>query len=155
MIKAKDIMTRDVVSVTPETDVTEVAQLLLEKHFNGVLVIDPNGELVGIICQSDLIAEQKKLPLPSVFTILDSFIPIHSPGKTAREFHKIAAIKAYEAMTPHPVSIGPEAGIDEVAEIMVNRGFHTLPVVEGGKLVGIIGKSDVLRTLVPSATGAK
>jgi CBS domain-containing protein len=155
MIKAKDIMTRDVVSVTPDTDVSEVAKLLLEKHFNGVLVIDAKGDLVGIICQSDLIAEQKKLPLPSVFTILDSFIPISSPGKTAREVHKIAAIKAFEAMTPHPLTIGLETGIGEVAEIMVNRGFHTLPVVEEGKLVGIIGKSDVLRTLVSSATAPK
>jgi CBS domain-containing protein len=155
MIKAKDIMTRDIVSVTPETEVTEVAKLLLDKHFNGVPVLDGNGDMVGIICQSDLIAEQKKLPLPSVFTILDSFIPIHPLGKTTREVHKIAAIKASDAMTPHPVSVAPETGIDEVAEVMVNRGFHTLPVVEGGKLVGIIGKSDVLRTLVPSATGAK
>lgn len=150
MIKAKDVMTRDVVTVTPDTEVNEIAKLLLERHFNGVPVVDENGGLVGIICQSDLIAEQKKLPLPSVFTILDSFIPIHPPGKTEREVKKIAAIHASDAMTPDPVTVRPEAGIDEVAEIMVNRRFHTIPVVEGGKLVGIIGKTDVLRTLVPS-----
>ncbi len=150
MIKAKDIMTRDVVTVTPETGVTEIAKLLLEKHFNGIPVVGRNGALVGIVCQSDLIAEQKKLPLPSVFTILDSFIPIHSPGKTEREVQKIAAMKASDAMSPKPLTIGPEAGMEEVAEIMVNRGFHTIPVMEGGKLVGIIGKSDVLRTLVSS-----
>ncbi|MDA8305510.1 MAG: CBS domain-containing protein [Deltaproteobacteria bacterium] len=150
MIKAKDVMTRDVVTVTPDMEVNEIAKLLLERHFNGVPVIDGAGRLVGIICQSDLIAEQKKLPLPSVFTILDSFIPIRSLGKMDKEVHKIAAIKASEAMTPNPVTVGPEAGIDEVAEIMVNRGFHTIPVVEGEKLVGIIGKEDVLRTLVPS-----
>jgi CBS domain-containing protein len=150
MIKAKDLMTRDVVTVTPDTEVNQIAKLLLEKHFNGVPVLDRNGALVGIICQSDLIAEQKKLPLPSVFTLLDSFIPIHTPGRTDREIHKIAAIKASEAMTPNPLTVGPETGIDELAEIMVNRGFHTIPVVERGKLVGIIGKSDVLRTLVPS-----
>lgn len=150
MIKAKDVMTRDVVTVTPDTEVNKIAKLLLDRHFNGVPVIDRNGDLVGIICQSDLIAEQKKLPLPSVFTILDSFIPIHPLGKTDREVKKIAAIKASEAMSTHPVTVGPEAGIEEVAEIMVNRSFHTIPVVEDGKLVGIIGKEDVLRTLVPS-----
>ena len=148
MIKAKDIMTKDIVTVTPDTEVNEIAKLLLENHFNGVPVIDRNGGLVGIICQSDLIAEQKKLPIPSVFTLLDSFIPLH-PGRTEREVQKIAAIKASDAMTPHPVTVGPEAGLDDVAEIMVNRGLHTIPVVEGGKLVGIIGKEDVLRTLLP------
>jgi CBS domain-containing protein len=143
-------MTREVVTVTPETQVSEIAKLLLEKHFNGVPVINGNGDLVGIICQSDLIAEQKKLPIPSVFAILDSFIPIHPMGKTEKEMQKIAAIRASDAMSPNPATVGPETGLDELAEIMVNRGFHTIPVVEGKKLVGIIGKEDVLRTLVPS-----
>lgn len=150
MIKAKDIMTTDVVTVAPETEVNEIARLLLEKHFNGVPVIDDSGALVGLICQSDLIAEQKKLPIPSVFAILDSFIPIHPLGRTDKEVQKIAAIRASDAMSPDPVTVGPEAGIEEVAEIMVNRGFHTIPVVEDGKIVGIIGKEDILRTLVSS-----
>lgn len=148
MLKAKDVMTREVITVSPDTEVTEIAKLMLEKRFNGVPVIDRNGNLVGIICQSDLIAEQKKLPIPSVFTILDAFIPIYPPGKTEKEVQKIAAIKASQAMTPDPLTVGPEAGIDEIASIMVNKSIHTIPVVEGGKLVGIIGKEDILRTLV-------
>ncbi|SPJ14053.1 CBS domain containing membrane protein (fragment) [Syntrophobacter sp. SbD2] len=114
-------------------------------------VVDSNGDLVGLICQSDLIAEQKKLPIPSVFTILDAFIPIYRPGKIAKEMQKIAAIKASDAMTPNPVTVGPEEGIDEIASIMVNKSIHTIPVLEGGKLVGIIGKADILRTLVFSS----
>ena len=66
MLKAKDLMTREVTTVTPQTEITEIAKLLIESHFNGVPVVDPEGTLVGIICQSDLIAEQKKLPMPSV-----------------------------------------------------------------------------------------
>lgn len=154
MLKAKDVMTRDVVTVTPETEVGEIAKLLIEKHFNGVPVVDRNGKLVGIICQSDLIAEQKKLPIPSVFTILDAFIPIHPLSRTSKEVQKIAALKASEAMTPDPVTVSPEAGIDEVASIMVNKSFHTVPVMEGGKLVGIIGKQDILRTLLASSEQA-
>jgi CBS domain-containing protein len=150
MLKAKDVMTRDVITVTPETEVTVIAKLLLEKHFNGVPVVDQEGGLVGIICQSDLIAEQKKLPIPSVFTILDAFIPIY-PGRNAKEVQKIAAIKASQAMTSNPVTVGPETGIDEIASIMVNRSIHTIPVVEGNKLVGIVGKLDILQTLVPDS----
>jgi CBS domain-containing protein len=151
MLKAKDIMTRDVITVAQETGVTEIAMLLLEKRFNGVPVVNPNGDLVGVICQSDLIAEQKKLPMPSVFTILDAFIPIYPPGKMAKEVQKIAAMKASEAMTTDPVTVGPEAGLDEIASIMVNKSIYTIPVLEGGKLVGIIGKEDILRTLVSSS----
>jgi CBS domain-containing protein len=150
MLKARDIMTREVITVTPETEVTEIAALLLDNHFNGLPVIDQNGDLVGIICQSDLIAEQKKLPIPSVFTLLDTFIPIYSPGKTEKEVQKIAAVKASDAMSSNPVTVDPETGLDEIASIMVNKNLHTIPVMEGGKLVGIIGKEDILRTLAPS-----
>jgi CBS domain-containing protein len=151
MLKAKDVMTRDVITVTPETEVTEIARLLLERRFNGVPVVNRNGDLVGVISQSDLIAEQKKLPIPSVFTILDAFIPIYPPGKMAKEVQKIAAMKASQAMTADLVTVGPEEGIDEIASIMVNKSIHTIPVLEGGKLVGIIGKEDILRTLVFSS----
>ncbi len=150
MTKARDVMTRDVITVTPETEVTVIAKLLLKKYFNGVPVVDKDGNLVGIVCQSDLIAEQQKLPMPSVFTILDAFIPIYPPGKAAKEVQKIAAIKASQAMTRNPVTVSPETGIDEIASIMVNRSIHTIPVVEGNKLVGIIGKRDILQTLVPA-----
>jgi len=150
MQKAKDIMTREVISVGPETPITEVAGLLLEHRINGAPVVDEEGKLLGIICQSDLIAQQKKLPLPSVFTLLDSFIPISSPGKFEKEMRKISAVNAFQAMTSEPVTVGPEASIEEIASLMVNKGFHTIPVVEGARLIGIIGKEDVLRTIAPS-----
>lgn len=149
MLKAKDIMTKDVVTVGPDTEVTEVARLLLARRFNGLPVVDERNNVVGIICQSDLIAQQKKLPVPSVFNLLDTFIPIISPGRIEREVEKIAAVKVAQAMTPDPTTVDPEATIEQIAAMMVNKSFHTIPVVEEGILVGIIGKEDVLRTIVP------
>jgi CBS domain-containing protein len=153
MLKAIDIMTRNIISVTPDTGITEVARLLLERHINGVPVVDEKGMLVGIICQSDLIAQQKKLPLPSFFNLLDIFIPISSPGKIDREVEKISAFRAEQAMTHDPVTVNPDTNLEEIAAIMVNRNLHTIPVVEKGKLVGIIGKEDVLRTIMPGTKG--
>ncbi|MHC1728465.1 MAG: CBS domain-containing protein [Syntrophobacteraceae bacterium] len=150
MLRAKDIMTREVLTVTPETEVADIAKLLLERHLNGVPVVDEKDNIVGIVCQSDLIAEQKKVSLPSFFNLLDSFIPISSTRKAEKEVQKITAMKAADAMTPDPVTISPETALDEIASIMVNRNYHTLPVTEDGKLVGIVGKEDILRTLVPS-----
>ncbi|MBW1801868.1 MAG: CBS domain-containing protein, partial [Deltaproteobacteria bacterium] len=76
MLTAKDIMTKDPVTVSPDTEITHAAKLLLDKGVNGLPVVDREGKLVGIICQSDLIAQQKGLPIPSIFTLLDSFIPL-------------------------------------------------------------------------------
>ena len=148
MLKAKDIMKKELLSVSPETHVTEAAKILLEKHINGLPVVDAEARLVGIICQSDLVAQQMRMPVPSLFNLLDGLIPLGSPASLEKEVRKIAAIKVSDAMSANPVSVSPETSLEEVATLMVSRNFHSLPVLEHGKLVGIIGKEDVLRTLV-------
>jgi CBS-domain-containing membrane protein len=148
MLKAKDIMTGDVTVVTPETKITEAARILLENHFNGLPVIDKEGRLQGIICQEDLIVQQKKLPLPTVFTLLDGIIPLSSPHHLEKEVHKMAATTVGEAMTPRVVTIDIETPVEEIATLMVAKNIHTLPVMKKGKLVGIVGKEDILRTLM-------
>ncbi len=150
MLSVKDIMTRDVIAVSPEMDIAHAARLLLEKSINGVPVVDGTGKLVGILCQSDLVAQQKKFPIPTLFTFLNGFIPMTSMKHLEKEVQKITAITVADAMSPNPVSIRPGASIEEVCTIMVDRNFHTLPVVDKGKLVGILGKEDVLRTLMPA-----
>ena len=65
MITAKDIMTTDVITISPETEIAQAAQLLLKNRINGVPVVNDAGELVGILCQSDLIIQQKHIPIPS------------------------------------------------------------------------------------------
>jgi CBS domain-containing protein len=148
MLSVKDIMTKDVIAVSPETEIAEAARLLLEKGFNGVPVVDGTGKLVGLICQSDLVAQQKKFPIPSLFTILDGVISFTSMKDIEKEVQKITATTVADAMTPDPVTVGPETSIEELCTIMVDKNFHTLPVVDAGALVGIVGKKDILRTLV-------
>jgi len=143
-------MTKDVITVSPDAEIAQATKLLVEKGINGVPVVDGKGNLVGIICQSDLIAEQKKLPIPSLFTFLDGFIRLTSIKHLEKEVRKIAAITVADAMTPNPVTVQPETSLEEVATLMVEKNFHTLPVMEAGKLVGVIGKEDVLKTLMPS-----
>ncbi len=148
MQTAEDIMTRDPISLYPQTDIAEAARVLLEKNINGVPVVDENNNLVGIICQSDLVAMQKKFPLPSMFTLLDSLVPLSSLSRVEKEVQKIAATKVEEAMTPNPLSVTRETPLEELAQIMVDKKYHTLPVEKDGKLLGVVGKSDVLKTLV-------
>ena len=148
MLKVKDIMTKELITVSPQTEITIAAKILLEKRVNGLPVIDDSGKLVGILCQSDLVAQQKSIPIPSVFTVLDSFIPLTSLKRIDKEGKKIAALKVEQAMTPKPVTVGPETDIEDVARLMVDKKYHTLPVMEGDKIVGVVGKEDVLKTLL-------
>lgn len=147
MLKAKDIMTTECITLTPETDIATAAKVLLDKKINGAPVLD-DGKVVGVLCQSDLVAQQKKITLPSFFTLLDGVIPLSSHDELDREMTKIAALKVGDAMTAAPTFVQPETSIEDVATLMANQKLYTLPVIEDGKLVGVVGKEDVLKTLL-------
>ena len=148
MLKVKDIMTKKLITVSPEMEITHAAKLLLEKRINGVPVVEEGGKMVGILCQSDLITQQKRFPIPSVFTLLDGIIPLTSTKRIEKEAQKISATTVAHAMTPNPVTVTSEMSIEDVATIMVDKNFHTLPVVDKEKLVGIVSKEDMLKTLM-------
>ena len=150
MTVAKDIMTTDVITFSPDTEVTRAAEILLENKINGAPVVDDTGRLLGILCQSDLIAQQKKLPIPNLFTFLDGIIQLSSRKQIEKEVRKIAALTVADAMTPNPVTLQPDTELAAMASLMIDHNFHTLPVIDKGILVGIIGKEDILRTLVNS-----
>jgi len=147
MLKAKDIMTTKCITLTPDTDIATAARTLLENKINGAPVMD-GGEVVGVLCQSDLVAQQKKVTLPSFFTLLDGVFPLSSYDQLEKEMTKISALKVAEAMTPAPTFINPETTIEDIATMMANEKLYTLPVLLDGTLVGVVGKEDVLKTLL-------
>lgn len=149
MIKAEDIMETKVISVSPDTEIAKAVKILLNNHINGVPVVNDKEELVGILCQSDLIFQQKELPIPPIFAILDSIIPLSSSKKLKDTLKKISAATVDQAMIENPVGVAANTPISEIATLMVEKHFHTIPVVDGKKLLGIIGKEDVLKTLIP------
>ena len=135
MRKAKDIMTTEVITISSGTEITQATRLLFEKGINGIPVVD-GGEIVGLICQSDLVAQQKNIRIPSLFALLDGFIPLKSSKHFEKEVQKIAATTVADIMTPNPVTVGAETSIEDIASLMVDKNFHTLPVVDEGQLVG-------------------
>ena len=153
MITARDIMTTELITLAPEMDFASAAKVLLDNHINGAPVVDQEGQLVGILCQSDLVAQHKRLPVPTLITLLDSFVRLSSDKEIEKQARKIAAMTVGEAMTSKPVTVKPDTGIETIAGLMVDSNLHTLPVVEDGQLVGIIGKEDVLRTLLSHPKG--
>ena len=148
MQTARDIMSTDIITVTPETEIAQAARLLLDNRINGLPVVDTQGRLVGIVCQSDLIVQQKRVRVPSLFTFLDGYITLTSTRHFEREVEKIAASQVRQAMTPDPASVSPDTAIEDMATLMVEKNYHTLPVVADGRLVGVVGKEDMLRTIM-------
>jgi len=142
-------MTTEIITISPEADISEAVKILLDKGVNGLPVVDSTGQLVGILCQSDLVRMQKSLPIPSLFTLLDGFVPMSSSALLEAEVRRIAASKVSDAMSAKVVTIGPDMAIDEIAALMVDKKFHTLPVTNKGQLLGVVGKKDVIKTLIP------
>jgi CBS-domain-containing membrane protein len=145
---AKDIMTRNPITLTPDMDVVSAVRTLLENGVNGAPVVDENMHVAGVLCQSDLIAQQKTVALPSYFTLLDGLIPLRSEQQLEQEMQKIAATTVQDAMSKPAVNVAPDTPLEEIANTMVDQKLYTLPVVEDGKLVGVVGKEDLLLTLI-------
>ncbi len=149
MMKASDIMETNIICINPDTEITRAVEVLLNNHINGAPVVDDQDELVGILCQSDLIFQQKELPIPPIFTILDGIIPLSSSKKVEEDFQKMSATYVEDAMVTEVTTVTPDTSLSEIASLMVEKHFHTIPVIENKKLVGIIGKEDILKTLIP------
>jgi len=147
MKNAADIMTREVITVSLETTVQQLAQLLSAHGISGAPVVDPDGKVLGIVTESDLIDQNKKVHIPTVITILDSFFFLENPDKMEQEMRKIAGATVADIYTRPAVTVATTTPVDEIATIMAEKNVHTLPVVDNGQLQGIIGKKDIIRTI--------
>jgi CBS domain-containing protein len=145
MIKARDIMKTDVVTVSPDTTVEALGRLFMEKEISGAPVVDRGGKVVGIVTENDLIKQNRRFHIPTIVRLFDAFIPLESPSAFEKEIKRMSATKVADICTQEVVSVGPDASLQDVATIMSERGIHLIPVVSSGKLLGIIGKIDVIK----------
>ncbi|HEX3031133.1 MAG TPA: CBS domain-containing protein [Bacillota bacterium] len=148
---ARDIMTTNVVTVSPETTVEEVAKLITERGISGVPVVEENGNLVGIVSEGDIITRLKNLHIPTYFQLLGGVIYFEGTKKLENDLKKMTAYQVKDLMTKEVFSVGLEAPVEEIATLMAVKKINRVPVVEGEKLVGIISRADIVRTLIKSA----
>ncbi len=146
MLKAKDIMTRDVITVKPEATIKELARLLTDHRISGVPVVDDRGEIAGIVTENDLIRKNKRLHIPTVIRLFDAYLLVGSK-EMEKEIRNIAATTVDEICTKEVVSIEEETSVEEIATIMAEQHIHLLPVLRGRKVVGIVGKADMVRAM--------
>jgi len=144
----RDIMTPDPVTVEPALSVTDAARLMVDKGI-GALPVVKGGELVGLVTEGDLIMKDVKLEYPTYIHLLDGFI-MYPPSTTRfeHELKKAVAATVGDVMTAEPHTVQADTSVEDVATLLVDRDVSRLPVLDGDELVGIVTKSDVLRSMI-------
>jgi CBS domain-containing protein len=146
-MKVRDVMTVDVLTADPDTTVNRIAQLMNSRAVSGIPVIDGARHVVGMVTELDLIVRNTRLDPPAFFPILDGRIPLETPGHYRKRLQHMLGTRAAEVMTEKVVTIGPEAEVEDLAELMMRRRVNPVPVVESDKLVGIVSRADLIRMM--------
>lgn len=144
-MKAKDVMTTGVVTVSPDTTVNQIANILLDKHISAVPVVDAGGTLVGIVSEGDLIrrAETGTEARPSWWLEL-----LRTSEDKALAYVKTHGRRADEIMSTTLVTVEEDTDLRDIARLLEERRIKRVPVVKDGRLIGIVSRADLLRGLV-------
>ncbi|MDO9534692.1 MAG: CBS domain-containing protein [Bacillota bacterium] len=147
-IVAKDIMTKEVITVHPGEDVEKVARLLLEHNISGLPVTDAEGRVLGVITEGDLVIREKEIKVPAYGEILGAVFYLQSPKKFFEELKRTIARSVEELMSKQIYTVGPEAAVSEISALMVKKSINRVPVVDKDKkLLGIVSRQDIIRAV--------
>lgn len=133
------LMTKDVVTVTPDTPLKRVARMLTRYRISGVPVCDTEGRVLGVVTEADILCKEQGFVLEPAGLLGRLF------EKADAEGSRVLARTAAEAMTKPAITITPETTTSEAARIMITRHINRLPVVDDGRLVGILSRADIVR----------
>lgn len=149
-MRAKDIMSNNVIFVKKEDKLKEVVGVLMQNHVSGVPVIDHDNQLIGIVTEKDLVTKEKGLNISSYMEFVANILFIDGKKTLFKETSKdLQFLTAKDIMTAPVYSVREEATIAEVVSLMMNRHINRIPVIDDeNKLVGIIGRSDLLPILI-------
>jgi CBS domain-containing protein len=147
-MKAKDVMTRNVVSIEPGATVLQAVRLMIQRKISGLPVVDAAGNLVGIVTEGDFLrraetSTERKRPRWLEFIV--------GPGRMADDYVRSHGRKVEEVMTPDPQTVAEDTPLDEIVRLMEKRQIKRLPVVSGNRLVGIVSRANLLHALASLA----
>jgi CBS domain-containing protein len=149
-LTVRDIMQPNVITIGPEATIRELADLLATHKISGVPVVDDERRVIGMVSEADLIVQDADLHFPHYIQFLDSIIYLQSVRKFEERYKKAFGAKVADVMTAHVESISPDASIYDVATLMADHKINRLPVVEDGRLAGIVTRGDIVRAIAES-----
>ena len=144
---ARDIMTADPVTVSPDLSVTDAAHLMSERRIGALPVVE-KGVMVGLVTEGDLIMQDVRVHFPTYLSLLGGYV--FAPGANERfesSLRKAVAASVSDVMTREPITVTADALVSDIATLMVERDIARIPVMDGTAVVGIISKSDIVRSL--------
>lgn len=147
-MRAHQIMTKDVVTVTPHTSIEDAAKIMLQTHISGLPVLDDAGKLVGIVSESDFLRRSeigtgRKRPAWLQFLV--------GPGRAATDFVHERGRKVEDVMTEDPITVDEETPLEDLVRLMEKNGIKRLPVMSGNKIKGIVTRSNLLQAVASIA----
>ena len=147
-MRAHQIMTKPVTTVTPDTTIVEAANTMLQRRVSGLPVVDAQGRLVGIVSESDFIRRgelgtQRKRGRFLAFIL--------GPGQAATDFVREHGRRVAEVMTPDPISITEDAPLEKIVALMEKNHVKRLPVMRGDRIVGIVSRANLLQAVASLA----
>lgn len=143
-----EVMTADPVVVYPETPIEEAIQILGERKFSGLPVVNERHQLVGVLSTQDILQRQEGVRPPVFFWFMDAVIWLENPHHYRQELHKVLGTTVGDVMTPEPISIRPEESITVAAHKMHLHNIRRLPVVNSeNRVVGILTRGDIVRSI--------
>jgi len=150
----RDIMTTQVLTARADTPVSEVALTMVERAISGVPVVDHEGAVIGLITERELVLRSTRIEPPAFLPVLDARIPLETPAHYRRRIQHIVGTRAADVMAEEFETTSPSAEIEDLAAQMARPGLNPVPVVEGGRLVGIVSRADIVRMMMRPAPGS-
>jgi len=147
-MKAEDVMTRDVVSITPDATVLQAARLMLQHHISGLPVVDEDGKLVGVLSEGDFLRRRETRTEHRRSRWLEFLM---GPGRIAAEYSHSHGSKVSEVMTADVQTVADDTPLEEVVELMERKRIKRVPVLCGEQLVGIVTRSNLMHAMVSMA----
>jgi CBS domain-containing protein len=151
-MKAKDVMTTNVVCISPQATVLQAVRIMLQRNISGLPVVADNGQLVGMITEGDLLRRAETGTQKHRARWIEFLI---GPGRLATDYVQTHGRKVEEIMTSEPVSVSEDTPLEDVVRTMEKKRIKRVPVVLGGKLVGIISRANLLHALAGVARDIK
>jgi CBS domain-containing protein len=146
-LAVRDVMTSDVLSFRPDDDVSAAMQAMVDRGIDGAPVVDDAGAVVGVLTTGDLIVKQSRLHFPTVIAIFGAALEL-KPRDFDENLEKALGSKVGDVMSHPAVTIEAGASVEDAATLMHEKRISRLPVVDDGRLVGIVARVDVLRGLL-------
>ena len=149
-IFVKDIMSKDVMTASPEMSLLDVAKVIAEHGFNGLPVVDKEKHVLGIITEYDLIEKASQVTIGTLRKVLDDVYKSKDTNLRFKEkSDEIYPLRVADIMTKDPITISPDATFEEVVQLFrTNQKINPLPVIDKDrKLIGIVSRTDILKPL--------